>query len=960
MVDRLNKIRSRFDEIVKDHKALKLREIDGVRLLNNRTLRLQAGPVVDEKSIFGRDADVTEVINLLLSKNENSFSVISIIGKGGLGKTTIAQLVYNDARVRQHFDLFGWVCVSEKFDVGRMIKATLESFTRNRRGLSWLSPLQEELVKLVKDKKILLVLDDVWNENQGLWELFRSFLSKAKWVRILVTTRNEKVAEVMLTTERFMPDYLPEDSCWQLFQHFAFGSRNYVVPTHFVDMGREIMRKCGGIPLAVKSIASLLRHKTDAKSWREILESNLWESKTVNDIFPALHFSYAHLPVHLKPCFLFCSMYPKDHRLEKNNLIELWISHGYIGSQGKRTTVVGVEYYEELKERSFLDDFSDEFTAFCKLHDIIHDLARLNSENEHYSMDISQPLEENIPQEAYHLYATGFMGFVNQIPQQNLKGLRTLSTELRGCTGDSEHQYCKNSTDLEAMDLNLNLSGGYEDCWLTTSKCILNLKKFEVLRVLELKVDHLREIPDSISQLKHLTYLRIESDWLEMLPESIGLLYNLQTLILDCFISPLEYLPESIGYLANLQYLCIECSEFNELPESLSLISNLQRLVIKSDELEKVPLDFRKLCNLQELTIDSKKLEEVPDKLDCLSCLEELEFPSVDTLSELPGTLGKCHKLKTLKAYDCLLEFNSHSLENFPAMMTMAACLGVETIGWLKDMKDLEGELIIEGLRNMSKLEDARLANLRSKCKIETLNLCWHDLRKHEHLNGWNELTIRLLKDPNEDTLIGEDLNLSLLECLRPHRHLKKLVLEGYPSAILPGWIGDPLSMQAIQEIRLIGCDGLQSLPFSNLQTLKHFKFQSCSGFQVLNLEQLPFQLENLEISWCEELKLITGLQNLEKLAALEINCCKVLKLITMDEHGLQLAESTEAGGSSSHEKPRGHQQRTLSLTRLVILCCPLLRGLPYKLERSLSCTVWWVYGCGFPSLHFGGPSVRQ
>jgi Leucine-rich repeat (LRR) protein len=959
MVNRLSKIISQFDEIAKDRDALELRENEAVKCPNNIMLRPPSAHMVDEVSVFGREAEVMEVVDFLLLDKEKHISVISIIGKGGLGKTTIAQFVYKDKRVHRGFDLLGWVCVSEHFDVRRMIKATLESITRKGCRLNELNQLQEQLAKTVKRKRILIVLDDVWNEEPSPWESFQIAFKEAKLVRILMTTRIDKAAEIMQTTAYLRLNYLPEYPCWQLFQLYAFGSASSAVQTQFVEMGRAIMTKCGGLPLAVKSIASVLRYKADEESWKRILESDFWESNPSNAIFPVLQISYAHLPAHLKPCFLFCSMYPKDYKFGKKNLIELWISHGYVKSGGnKRITEVAVEYYEELKGRSFLDDSSDEFSEFCKLHDIIHDFARLNSKNELYSVDINQPLanyQENILREAYHLYVTGFMGYVDQIPQQNVKCLRTLSTDLRGCIGSLEHQHCMNIG--EVVNLNLDVPEDYLHCWGNPS--IVNLTKFGALRVLELKGDNLIEIPDCFALLKHLSFLRIISDSLDTLPSSIGLLYNLQTFILDCFSSPLEYLPDSIGYLANLQYLCIECAEFKQLPKTFCLLGNLQRLKIKNDMLEELPSDIIKLGNLHELTIDSQLLKAFPDTIGCLSSLEELYFPFVGGLSELPIALANCRKLKTLKIYDCLLYYNPHNLENFPAMRTMVACLSVRTIAWLNNMKDLEGELIIEGLKNMSNLVDAQHADLTSKCKIETLNLCWHNLPKHKHSDGWDkeELRISLSTESDDGALIGDVNHFDLLECLQPHPHLNELVLQGYPSEKLPDWMKDSFSLQAIQEISLIGCDNLQSLPFHNLHTLKHFKFQSCPGIQVLQLDQLPSQLENLEISWCDELEFVTRLHNLEMLAALEINSCRALKSITMDEP--QLVESTMPFGNSSPEEARDDRQHTLSLARLVILCCPLLCDLPDEMEQSEPCDVW-VYGCGCPDVHSGNPSVSQ
>ncbi|XP_078152839.1 putative disease resistance protein RGA1 [Carex rostrata] len=871
IVDRLNKIRSRFDEIAKDREALQLSESDGARRLHNKLLRPPTGHMVDEASIFGRDAEIEEVINLLLSEKEKPFSVISIIGKGGLGKTTIAQLVYKDKGVSQFFDLKGWVCVSEEFDVGRLTKAIIESVTENNYGLSELSQLQEKLAKTVKGKTILLVLDDVWNENRKLWELFRVPFKEARMVRILTTTRNEKVAKVMETTTCFDPSNLSEYSCWQLFEHYAFSGTSYTMPKHLVDMGREITKKCGGLPLAIKSIASLLRHETDEEVWREILESGLWEIKeSKEEIFPALQISYAHLPAYLKPCFLLCSMYPKDYVLRKMDLIRLWIAHGYIESRRNREIAeIGVEYYMELKGRSFLDDAcTDNEEDYSKLHDIIHDLARLNSENEHYSVEINQPLdiqERTVSREVYHLYVGGSkgLGYVNRIPQENMKGLRTIIIDMGKYLAPGD----------EYFDPNLELMVDCQDS--SEGITLSNITTFEVLRVLILKWGSLTKIPPSISELKHLTYLSISSTRLKMLPLSIGLLYNLLALQVDSY--SLEYLPENIGDLANLQFLYI----------------------YSGGNLEEMPKSLCSLTNLLELTIDRGFLDYVP-----------------------------------------------HGLVNFPSITKVKAWWKVRTIGWLKDMKDLKGMLCIENLNNINNLEDAKRANLRNKCKLEILELHW-DYNDGILYPMDSRLLLKLVPEACEGGIVGEDdVHFSLLECLQPHPNLKKLLVSGYPSTIVPGWMRDPSLLQSIEKLRLKGCGYIQSLPFGNLHTLKYLYIIKCSNIRTMQLEQLPSQLEILEISWCDHLELITGFGHLDMLKNLLIHSCKTLKSLTMD--GLQLVESTEQFGDLPHERPQINWQSISSLTMLVIRYCGSLHLLPDWLIPSGPC-YGSVYGCGCP-----------
>ncbi|XP_078153651.1 putative disease resistance protein RGA3 [Carex rostrata] len=869
IVDRLNKIRSRFDEIANDRHALQLRDSDGVRRPNNKILRPPTGHMVDKANIFGRDADISKVINFLLTEKEQSLSVISIVGKGGVGKTTIAQLVYKDESVSQCFDLNGWICVSEEFDVRRLIKGTIESFSKTNCGLSELSQLQEELAKIVKGKTILLVLDDVWNENHNLWESFRVPFKEARMVRILVTTRNKQVAKVMQTTTCFNPSNLSEYSCWQLFEHYAFSGTSDTMPIDLVDMGREITRKCGGLPLAVKSIASLLRHEADEEVWREILESDLWEVKEPTElIFPALQISYAHLPAHLKPCFLFCSMYPKDYTLVKKDLIELWIAHGYIESRSKRNIIeIGVEYYNELKERSFLDYAFTDSKEYCKLHDIIHDLARLNSENEHYSVEINQPLdiqERTVPQEVYHLYVGGSNGmeYVNQIPQENMKGLRTIIIDMGRWKADFD-------PNLELMDDCQDFSEGVTLC---------NLTQFEVLRVLILTWGSLTKIPHSISELKHLTYLSIHCSRLKMLPLSICFLYNLLSLVLNC--TYFEYLPENIGDLANLRLLHVHS------------IAGLKKL----------PNSLCSLTNLVEIDIGRESLDYVP-----------------------------------------------HGLVNFPSIIEFSARLNVRSIGWLKDMKDIKGRISIGGLKNINNLEDAKRANLRNKCKLEMLELCWHDHFQFFYSKN-SELVVDIIPEACEDGIVGvDDLHFSLLECLQPNSNLKRLGVKSYPSAIIPGWMRDPLLLKSIRELTLESCGYIESLPFGNLHTLKYLNIKKCSSIRTMQLEQLPSHLEILDIYDCDHLELITGLGHLDMLKTLDIYFCKTLNSLTMD--GLQLVESPELFGDFSHEIRQINRQSIPSLTLLIIQRCGSLHSLPDGLISSGPCDVR-VQDCGCPDYY--------
>ncbi|XP_059441192.1 putative disease resistance RPP13-like protein 1 [Corylus avellana] len=227
--------------------------------------RFPTTSLVEESGIFGRDGDKEKIISLLLSDdatgNEN-LCVIPIVGMGGIGKTTLAQLVYKDKRVNEHFDFKAWVCVSDEFDVFRVTKTVLEAVTLSTCDMKDLNLLQVTLQDKLMGKKFVLVLDNVWNENYADWEVLSSpFRSGARGSTVIVTTRNDSVASIMraVSTDRLKP--LLEDDCWLLFEKHAFHDGNIDARSQLEVIGRQIVKKCEGLPLAAKAIGSLLRSK---------------------------------------------------------------------------------------------------------------------------------------------------------------------------------------------------------------------------------------------------------------------------------------------------------------------------------------------------------------------------------------------------------------------------------------------------------------------------------------------------------------------------------------------------------------------------------------------------------------------------------------------------------------------------------------------------------------------------
>jgi hypothetical protein len=290
---------------------------------------------------------------------------------GGIGKTTVAQMVYNDLGVQESYDLMGWIHVTQTFDLRKLAIAITESLAREPCAYNELSIVHDLLKQKVLEKSVFLVLDDLWNSQKSCWQDFLRPFKYAKTVTILVTTRSKEVAHLVQTVTHFVLGSLPEDHCWQLFQSYAFGGRSIDEASSLVQVGREVMQKCGGLPLAVKSISCLLRSKMDMQTWTEISNSEFWEHSDDNEeIFSALRLSFYRLPSRIKPCFLLCALYPKGEPFNKDDMIHLWIAHGYIqtSTRSKTPEKVASEYFDELIERSLIQTDSVRLLDIRKGH----------------------------------------------------------------------------------------------------------------------------------------------------------------------------------------------------------------------------------------------------------------------------------------------------------------------------------------------------------------------------------------------------------------------------------------------------------------------------------------------------------------------------------------------------------------------------------------------------------------
>jgi hypothetical protein len=616
--------------------------------------------------LIGRDKDKERIINLLAAPSKVGDAhpvVLPIVGMGGLGKTSLAKSVCDAENVKSHFELKMEVCVSDDFSLKQVIQKIIKSATGERCADLDEGELNKKLEEIVNGRKYLLLLDDVWNEDAQKWLLLKPLLSKgADGSKIIVTTRSQRVAEIMGTVPADNLSLLGQEDCLSLFYKCAFKEGQKELYPNLVGIGKEIVEKCKQVPLAVINLGTQLYGKTDEKEWQSVRDSEKWEEEG-DGILPALKISYQRLPTHLKRCFLYCSVFPKDYQFVDLELVQFWMAHGLIhqsSNPNENLEDVGLRYVRELISRCFFQDYENKIIiASFKMHDLMHDLASSLAQNE-FSIISSQ--NHQISKTTRHLSVLDSDSFFHRtLPKfpNNFHQVRSI-----GFADSIVGPTCK--TDFE--------------------KCLL---EFKHLRSLELMDDsEFETFPESIGALKHLRYLYFGSNTkIKRLPKSIFKLQNLQALAVTGE-EGLEELPKDVRYMISLRFLflftkqkrlpeggigCLECLQtlfiaqcenLENLCEDMQGLKSLRKLVIfECDSLISLPRSIKCLTTLEELFIsncqklDLMKIEEVKEKkIQPLSLsLRIVLFVAVPATIALPEQLleGSTESLQTFIIRDC-------------------------------------------------------------------------------------------------------------------------------------------------------------------------------------------------------------------------------------------------------------------------------------------------------------------
>ncbi|KAH6804219.1 hypothetical protein C2S51_032466 [Perilla frutescens var. frutescens] len=581
----------------------------------------------------GMEDELRRLVSLV---SDSDHRVISVWGMGGIGKTTVARKVYNQMMQAENrcFDSFAWVCITQQCQIRTVLKDVLEQL----KGVC-VSSLQsdtqliEQLCMVQTSKRCLIVIDDLWEISH--WDAFKhAFLVRDLKSKILVTTRKQKVAEIGFSLELGLLDM---DAAWELLKKKAFPHPN--IPDYFSfqeielrSIGKEMVRKCGRLPLVVSLLGGVLSKKNCIRDWEfvnENINTSIYrgeghDGKDNNQIDGVLSLSYEDLPYYLKLCFLYLGVLKEDESIRGGDLYRMWIAQGMISYEnghrrrGDETLMDIAELYlSELASRSLVqvevdDGVPTKKFKSCRLHDVVRELCLSMGQKECYNV-------QTLKYEGGR-FSTLLRDALSRFTTRHLAIRLTRQLQLEGghdheltITGEEE-----NGKYLRSLHMHNDINGS--------------------------KVEFLQSVVDfrKFKSLRGLSFIRFKFEG--------------------------GKLPRGITGLVHLRYLCLRSCEIDELPSSIGNLVYLETLDLLRSRNIRIPNVLKKMFRLKHLLLPDYDRERIGNyrlRLD----------EGLDQLETLMGFNSSVHELSCVTGMKNLRRFSAYAYDggSFSAVMNAIA-----------------------------------------------------------------------------------------------------------------------------------------------------------------------------------------------------------------------------------------------------------------------------------------------
>ncbi|XP_065871891.1 disease resistance protein RPM1-like [Euphorbia lathyris] len=574
--------------------------------------------LLEKANPVGIQGHKQKLINWIV-EGKSDRQVVSVVGVGGLGKSTLVKRVYDDAEVKKHFKFHAWITVSQFSTIEELLKDLIHQLFHVLHKadpllVDRMSQSKSEVIRVANEflqqKRYLIVLDNVWDAK--VTDAFEQTLPDNNYgSRILLTAREATVASGTRSPVKvFTLTPLSAYDSWTLFSSKVF--RSTICPPSLEALSNKILTRCEGLPLAIGAISGVLATKSKSRieQWEKIDRSLGDNEKTMN-VRKVLLLSYNFLPYYLKSCLLYLSLFPVGQPIRCSRLVRLWISEGFVNERGAMPLEqVAETYLNELIYRSLVqvtETTIDGRVKSCRIHDLV------------YEMLISKAKDLN------------FLMTVKNEGEIWLEKARRLS--IHHSTPSIEQQ-------IAPRLRSLIISGKIESPVFN-----LFLDRLRLLQVLDLEGTQLKEFPKQIVKLRLLKYLSLRKTKVELIPRSIGNLQNLETL--DLKHACVTELPTEILKLQKLQHLLVYHYEISsedkihkkygvKVPNDIGSLQSVQKLcfIEANDEGSKLMKELGKLNNLRRLGITKLRKENGKALSSSIEKLINLRALSITSMTE--------------------------------------------------------------------------------------------------------------------------------------------------------------------------------------------------------------------------------------------------------------------------------------------------------------------------------------